>query len=951
MPGYPRAITQTSDGFLWIATESALVRFDGERFTKWTPPPSSRIAQASFATIAASGDGSLWIGSTVGLSRLRGNSFTEFEELSGQFVVTLAVASEGTVWAGTNGGRGNASLCSVALNTVRCHGQIGEFGRFILSLAEDGNGRIWVGASNGLWQIDAETQRVLRHDPVSDEIHSIAKDGDHMLVAASRALLQATPKGLRAAQGFRGDRIRPTTMLQDREGGLWVGTQDTGLLRIRNGLIERLDRTTGLSGNFVVSLFEDREGSVWIGTLNGLDRFRDVVAVRVSSTDGLPDDTVVSVLRARSGGIWIGTLRGLHRWREGRVEDPRVLRLPESASVGSLYEDRLGQLWVSTTAGLYLLERGAGPTAKIIEWTTHVHSMTEDVAGTLWLADQQRGLIAISGGRLRETIPWSQLGGVEALAIAGDPRGGVWLGLSTGGLARVEYGRITARLGVAEGVAPGRVNSLHVSRDGTLWVSAQGGLTRVSRERVETLVPGHGLPCGGVLWVVESRHDALWLSTTCGLITFSRSNFPTLSSSSADPPIRLFDASDGVLPYSELGGYGPKATVANDGAVWFATYDGVSFIDEDLVPPARRAPKAMIEQVTADLADYSPGEPLRFGHAVRDLRIAYTGISINAPETVVFRYRLDGRDSDWVDAGHRREAYYTDLAPGEYVFRVVSGVNYGPWSAVSGTLSFTVPRPFYRRTSVAVSLTAVCLLLLYGAYVYRVRRLAKSYQNLLEARLAERSLVAQDLHDTLLQGFISCSMHLRLMVKEIADPAMRAKLDALATRIGAVVEDGRQAIGGLKHNTVDDVSQALAREAAALRGPNKIDVRLTVLGTPVPLLPLVRDAVYRVGREALANAYLHAGPTRVEIEVAYGPSEFRLLVRDNGRGFRTLEAPSDHWGLRGMHECAEAIGAALEVRSRPSHGTEVVLVVPNARAWKRQTALAIWGSLSGRNRN
>jgi signal transduction histidine kinase/ligand-binding sensor domain-containing protein len=933
LPGYPRAMVQTPDGFLWVATESALGMFDGNTFTAWVPPAGARLAGAEYATLATSPDGSLWIGTTAGLARLRDGALTEYAELAGQFVVSLAVTDNGTVWAGTNGGQGRATLCAIETRGVRCYGQSGEFGRFILSVLEDRHGQLWVGASNGLWQVNPASPLAGTRTPAPREIHAIIEEDNGILVAANRGLTRREANGEQFVPVGSREIIRPTALLKDRNGGLWIGTQDEGLLRIRNGQVEQLAKANGLSGDFVVSLFEDRDGSLWVGTLNGLDRIRDVAAVRISTDEGLASDTVVSVHRSQDGGVWIGTLRGLNRWRSGVVTRyDGSLGGAGHASVGSLYEDSRRRLWVSSTTGLFLLASGFSGPARRIADTSYVHAITEDTAGTVWISDQQRGLIPLRGDQAGAAIGWAALGGSEARALAADRQGGIWLGFTTGGLAHFQNGQVSRRLDAKDGIAGGRIESLYVDDQGAVWVASQGGVSRVAGTQVDILTPRNGLPCGRALWIVEDANRSLWVNTSCGIVNLSREEFARFASGTdRTSSLRLFEARDGI-PSSDLGGYGPKATLAVDGTIWFATYDGAGVLDQRAIPPRPRAPHTIVERVTADRTEFPSSGPLKFERQVRDLQIDYAGVSLSAPEAVVFRYRLDGRDTQWIEAGHRRVAYYTDLPPGDYTFRVEAGTEHGSWSADTAFVAFSIPRAFYQTTSFVVLSTSAAILLLYGLYTVRVRQLAASYRIRLDERLAERSRVAQDLHDTLLQGFISCGIHLQVLVDEIKDASAHARLSAIVNRITKVVEEGRQAVAGLKSGVVDDVSEALAREAALLRGPQATDVRLTVLGVRAALKPIVRDVAYYIGREALANAYRHAMATQVEIEIVYGPSDFRLCVRDDGRGFRSTRAPSDHWGLRGMKERADSIGGTLVVRTRAGHGTEVTLTVTNAEA-------------------
>ena len=403
--------------------------------------------------------------------------------------------------------------------------------------------------------------------------------------------------------------------------------------------------------------------------------------------------------------------------------------------------------------------------------------------------------------------------------------------------------------------------------------------------------------------------------------------------------LAAYDASDGLPDHSDLGTFSPNVARAVDGKLWFVTYDGVAVIDPQHVPVNTLPPPVHVEQISADGVVHEGSQALDLPPAVRDLRIDYTALSLVAPEKVRFRYKLEGRDQDWIDAGTRRQAFYTDLPPNRYRFRVTAANNDGVWNEAGDILEFSILPTFYQTRSFKLAMLGCAVALLWGFYTVRLRRLSAQMNVRFEERLAERTRIAQDLHDTLLQGSLSASMQLHVLVTQVEDTNVRTKLERIVQRFSDMIEEGRRTVQDLRASprTADDLEQALAREAEDLRDVQNTEVRIAVQGRKQPLHPLIRDECYRIAREALANAFRHAHATRVDIDVEYASDQLQLRIRDNGRGIdpATLEqGRPGHWGLRGMRERAEHVGASLILQSRPNKGTEVELTVPGGLAFR-----------------
>ena len=936
--GYPRSIAQTRDGFLWLATDFGLQRFDGIRFALWEPPAGSSLPGIAVRLLATR-DGSLWIGMDQGLARWNHGVLSVYRELDDEYVYALAEDRDGAVWAGTNGLGGNARLCSIQGETVECDGDDGTLGRFVLSLHEDEAGALWVGAATGLWRWGTA---VPTRYPVADslsEINAFVDDGRGAIVVAMARqlarLVDGTLEPYRVDGGLQ--EVKPTSLLRDRHGGLWIGTQGNGLLHVHDRRTDRFRRDDGLSGDFVVDIFEDGEGNVWVATSGGLDRFRDIAVRRLSTGQGLSSNTVLSVLATTDGDVWVGTVGGLDRWSDGVVQRYAIPGIGAHEGVGSLFEDSRGRMWVSSLRGLFSVEPGATRPVRADVPTRFVHAFAEDAGGTLWISDSTSGLFGLRDDRVVEILPWSTLGGESARALFADPSGGLWLGFIGGGVSRLENGRVRETYTSADGLGAGEVTSIHDDREGALWVATEGGLSRIAGGRVDTLDASNGLPCAAVEWSIEDQTRALWLQMDCALVRVERDELDEwISDPASTVDLIVYDASDGAVSYADRGAYGPKVSRAADGRLWFASYDGVGGIDPRALPSNPVPPPVHIEQAVGDGVTYAPSSVARLPARVRDVRIEYTALSLGAPEKVAFRYRLEGRDEDWVEAGNRRQAFYTDLPPGSYRFQVVAANDRGLWNEEGAAWEFSIA-PAYHQTGVfrlaVVTSVLVSLTLLYRL---RLRRMAAQMHARLEERLHERARVAQALHDTLFQGFVSSSMQLHAVADEIADPGARSKLTLVLRRIGQVIEEARESVSGLRVPVDDDLERALVRDAEYFKGERQIDFRLAIKGRPRPLDPLARDAVYQISREALANTFRHAQARRVEVDIEYSRDELIVRVRDDGCGIAphiVEDGRSGHFGLSGMRERAERIGALLRLWSRVGAGTEVEIHMPAKTAF------------------
>jgi len=958
------SIAQTPDGYLWLGTEFGLLRFDGARSVAWHPPEGEQLPSSFVTALLAARDGSLWIGADKGLARWKDGKLTRYNDLGGQAVQSLLEDGEGKVWVG--GGAPTGRLCAIQSGSVQCWGEDGRFGSAVISLCQDRSGNLWAGATTGLWRWKPGPPKLYPMAGPAPEIYALI-EGDHgglliSMLSGIRQLVDGKVQGYPLPGVHR--QFRPSRLFRDRNGSLWIGTPDLGLLHTHQGRTDSFARADGLSGDFIYGLFEDREGSVWVATTGGLDRFRQFAIPTISTKQGLSNARVASVLAAGDGSVWLGTTDGLNRWNNGQVTiyRQRSSGLPDDA-VESLFQDDHGRIWVSTRRGIAYFENGRFIPVSAVPGGI-VHSIAEDSAGNLWINDQAQGLFHLIGGSVVERIPWPRLGREDvATTLLPDPvQGGLWLGFFQGGLSYFKNGQVRASYGGAEGLGEGGVSGLHLDRDGTLWAATAGGLSRVKDGRVATLTSRNGLPCDTVHWVIEDDDHSLWLGMACGLLRASRTELDAwVTDSRRVIQAPVFDSSDGVTSHAFSNGYNPGVAKSVDGRMWFVTGDGVSVIDPRHLPVNKIPPPVHVEEVKVDGKDWDASHGWRLPALTRDLEIHYTALSYVAPEKNRFKYKLEGHDSDWKDAGNERKASYNDLPPRKYRFRITASNNNGVWNEAGDSLDFSIAPAYYQTTWFRASCVAAFFALLWALYRYRLYQIAREFNARLEERVGERTRIARDFHDTTLQNFLGVLMKFSTVKHLIPErPDVQETLEGVCEQARQAIAEGRDVVQGLRSSMVvaNDLARAISTLGEGLvadhsshpAGENCPEFRVHVEGKSRDLPPLVRDEVYRIAGEALRNAFRHAQAKRIEVGIRYDQRQFRLCVLDDGKGIdqAVLSAGgrAGHHGLPGIHERAQLAGGKLSVRSQLDSGTEIELTIPAGLAYAK-TRVATQASSSG----
>ncbi len=957
----PNRITQTKDGYIWLGTDSGLVRFDGVRFVPRNTFPDASTATWPITAILAAKDGTLWIGTIGVIAHLIDGKLirTTFRGVATQ----LLEDEKGTIWFTRDKvDDGTGPICSIASGRLECYGGPELTLKFADSLSRSKDGGFWIGGSGGLcrwWPgqaADCHSSGALESLAGLVGVNAtLTSGGDGSLwVGAARAgtglgLMKLVHGQLEsfAAEGLEGSSLPVSSLLEHDNGSIWVGTLDKGLYRIRDGRAEHFGFADGLSSDTVTAIYQDREGTIWVCTSAGLDAFHPLPVSVFSARQGLPADDVQAVLPARDGTVWIGNLE-LSGIVGDRVAPPPSPALFRAKAVTSLLEDHAGRLWIGLNRTLNLFENGALKPITTSDGSDigPIEFIAEDSSNDVWAirAAAMSQIFRIRDGVVKEQPDRTRFG--VPTALAADPVTGMWFGYRDGAIGY--YNGNELKMFAADGVSKALVRGLLPESNGTLLAATSRGLLvqRASSRRL--LDVEHGLPCPVMRTVLRDAHGAVWLSASCGLVEIGAAELERWwADSDSKVESRLFGATDGW----RLGvpDFTPRASVGSDGRLWFATGKVAQVIDPGALGVRNPAPPVVIEAITADRVAFRLGHSLQLPPRTRDIELQYTALSFIVPQRIRFQVQLEGRDLAWRDVGTLRTALYSDLPPGRYRFRVKARNSDGVWNEAGASLDFEIPPLFYQTLWFIALCVFSGVLALYGFYLVRLRQVAASIRDRAAAKNAERERIARDLHDTLLQSTQALILRFQSAASRIpeGDPT-RDVLEKALHNADEVVAEGRDRVQDLRtsENAFLDLPQSLAAVGEELARDSPTRFRTLVEGQARALKPSVKEVAYRTGREALVNAFRHAQAGAIELHVIYGEADYRIRIRDDGKGI-DVSAPGagsrpGHWGLPGMRERAQAVGAKFEIWSRPGAGTEIELILPAIVAYEQRVRRFRW---------
>jgi signal transduction histidine kinase/ligand-binding sensor domain-containing protein len=933
-------ILQTSDRYLWLGTPSGLFRFDGMRFSD--APGAGRISLKTLWVTDLCEDHAhnLWIATNdAGLVRFRDGVAEQFgvpQGLPSEHVRSLLIDRNGDLWVATDGGvaRGGGGRTPF----VALRADYGLANSDVHALCEARDGSIWIGGEGNqlmFWDGSKFASRLLPSLAARGSVHALlgAMDGS-VWAGTTGGLVQIDgdrERRVTRAQGLADDSIE--CLAQSHEGVIWAGTRD-GISRLTGDDIESYRTRDGLSQSTVYTLCEDHEGGMWIGTKHGLNQFIDRRTIPLTASEGLPSNDTGPVIQDEAGTVWVGTLgKGLARY-DGRRCVPALSSregLPGETIV-ALADGGSGDLWVGTERGLCRVRDGrvaqSFTTAQGLP-SNVVTCLCFDQEGVLWVGTGA-GLAQFSGGRFAQPDGDANELQLPVVALVDGGAEGLVVATEEGPLFRCVGNQF--REFPLDGQPSLAVDALYFDREKVLWMGTQGnGLVKVENGLARRFTVKDGLYDDEVFGIIADEDDRLWMACSRGIFFVSRAE---LRGFTAGKIPRLtctpFSPTEAQRTVECQNSVQPVVWKMQDGSLWFSTIHGVIIIDPAHIRRVLPPPAVIVEDVQINGQDVNPTRIADVPPGQANLYFRYTALSYASPTRITFRYKLEGFDNDWIEAGSRREAFYTNLPPRKYAFRVSAANLDGPWSEAALPVAFTIEPHFYQTRSFIPAIVAVVALAAWVASRLRILQV-KARMN---AVLAERSRIARELHDTLIQGFSGVTMQMQGLAARLRASPERKTLEEIIQDAGHCLSEARRSVGGLRTpagsgpDPRSGLAAAVAQAARQLTETCDVRLSLQVAPTPGNLPADVEYNILRIAQEAITNAVRHSGAGTIAVTLAATSDRLSLTVHDDGAGFAANGSDQQqpgHYGLIGMRERATQIQGKLQVESAPGQGTTVRL--------------------------
>lgn len=927
--GEVRSITQDANGYLWLATEHGLVRFDGLRFatadlvTGSTPLPNSPTRAVYLAR-----DGALWVGYAEGhgLYRILDGEVREVHLKGGipAYVNVITESQDGTLLVGHDHGLirlVNGRWQELALLSVNPTVNV-------LDVMQDHRGVVWIATGSGLYRGDGE-----QFEPVT-EVSTLTK-----AISEDRTGRVWTTD---ESTGFRRADIvhrpypfeaRGMDLFHDSQGNLWVTTRGQGLWRVKHDaagpeppLLGRVTEQNGLASDENSAIFEDRSGNIWVASIQGLSRLAP------HKTTSVIDIGVVHALAVGSDGTaWAGTTRGLVKLDGVTPQSSGTVRNVSTSAVSAVHVARDGTVWAASD-GLYKLAAGRlqrvsaeGPRP------TRITSIDSDAEG-LWLCDELLGVVRLANGRFVRVAVGASAASARPVFLRVDDASRVWVAFRGGALIVIHSDGTFQEFGPQQGLSHRSIHTIYQDRQGEIWVGGTAGLSRLIGDRFETLSFKHEVRNWPVASVIDDDEGGLWIAFAFfGFIHAARED---AIRASADPSLslkyRLYNTAH-AAGYPDVF-YGGASARGADGALWFLMSRGVAMFDPRRFRDAVRGSELpRIEGISADERRFRAVNDVTLPARTSRLRIDYTVVNLSSPERIRFRYRLDGFDTAWVDGASQRQALYTNLPPGSYRFRVQASTNALIWNESESGWTFSIAPTFYQSRWFYALCIVGLLLGGVGAWRLRVRHIRKEFALV----FGERLRLSREIHDTLLQGMYGIALQLDVASDELRDRVspVSTYLRSIRRQIEDYIAEARRSISDLRSPMLDrrDLVSALREMGEGLTG-GKVSFSLKVTGMPRRCEPKLETQVLRIGHEAIINAVHHAQAKQVEVEIGFDRRLLRLQVTDDGQGLIGNEVETSvgaqHYGLVSMKERAAYAGGRCTIDSSPGAGVRVLAEFP-----------------------
>jgi ligand-binding sensor domain-containing protein/signal transduction histidine kinase len=924
--GRIQALAQTRDGYLWIGTAEGLLRFDGIRFVPVLTNDKQSLPQILGLTV--DNDGILWVrAGDTHLRQVQQDSISRPIAIGDRFlgIVTMAPANPSGIYA-TETRKSTLRLTKNHVEQLPIHSQA-----LLVSIAEATDRKLWVGTDRGLLSWTGGAPVSVSNPAVDQKINCL---------------------------------------LPDKGGRVWVGTDDGLAYWDGHELVPRPFSRLDLQHLQVLTMMQDRDANLWIGTSRGLLRASSSGADWVSTgphSDRIP---VTSLLQDREGDIWFGTGSTLERLETTPIVPVRLNDATMDRSFGPLYVDQQERIWFTDGPhGLSCMEHGTVHDVLSDDLSKdEVYSIDGD-GDTIWVGRRSGGLTRLRTSHgVFESKTWTTLDGLSqnsVYVVRVSSKETVWVGTLTGGLNRFADGQFT-HFDEKEGLPSDDVSAIELGSQGQVWIGTSGGVCKIEGRQCSPLYPGQQPAAKDVLSLFEDPSRGLWIGTSHGLFLASdrgqhrvplgtgaqprilglgldetgrlwiesdravMSAIPAELLESTNASIRSYGNDDGLQ--SNQGVHRSRSLITDgSGNMWITTAHELAIIGAKPTPLPIVIPH--VEEVTADgvLLDRNNAE---VPPGVKRLNFSFTGLDLHAPSRVRFRYRLDDFDKTWSDVVSDRGATYTNLAPGEYTFRLIASNESNSWNSEASIVRVVIEPGIWQRWSVRSILAVVFLLLAVFVYFTRTTFLLAQANILADERLSERTRIARDVHDTLLQGFISSLMHLHVAEKQIpSESPLKSRLTFVLEGMEKVIEEARLTVVGLRtpdsgHENLEGSLRDFFQEISDI---GSADLMLRSTGRPHRLKSAAYEDICAIAKEGILNALRHASAKTVHVTIAWGWLGLRLLVSDDGSGIDVAileNGRPQHWGLASMRERAKQLKARLNIESDSVSGTKITLSIP-----------------------
>lgn len=946
------SIVQARDGYLWLATRDGLARFDGVRFTVFGLEEGLRTVDVS--CLYEDRNGTLWVGTAGGgLSRWANGRIEPVGEpsrrLAGDDVACLAEDAEGRLWIGTSAGLAIReadqfiqveALAPLARTSIR-------------AVLAQRDGTMWIATrSQGLFEFKAGQLKAER-GPAGNELiqaYCLAEDAAGQVWASignGQVLCRQAGSWRVYNQSDGLPFAYVTTLVADRQGRVWAGSLDDGLYCFEEGRFHPIRTEHGLSANDIRSLLPDREGNLWVGTrTGGLNRLSQRKLVHVGSAQGLTNDFTRGLAQTADGVIWVATTGGgLYRGSPAGFAPFTGPIISFYAQAETVLATADGSLWWGGARGLLRWQDGAlTGTFTNAPWVRAaiISALCEDPRGGLWIGNSEGTVVRYEKGQFTPVPHRLARGPVTALVAS--TNGWLWVGSTGGGLRGLDTATDSVR-NFPDGLASQSIRTLYLDSAGVLWIgTAGGGLGRLRDGRIFSFTARHGLGANTVSQIVEDDYGHLWLGANRGILRVRKSELDDLARGAISflHP-RAYGLNDGMPAEECSGGFSPAGLKTREGLICFSTVRGLIFLDPHQQEEIAPSPTVLLEEVLVNGKPVPPpggsgggARQITVPPGGRELELRYTGLSYGSPEKVSFRYRLEGLEREWVEAGTRRAAYYSRVPPGDYVFRVIACNADGLWNETGATLALTL-EPYLWQTR---SFLAAVILLALGATAAILRLLERRrYRRqlaILETRHAverERLRIAQDMHDHI-GGMLTQVSQLSDLGLGAASPdtPVRAHLERIGVQSRAAVQALDEIIWATnpKNDNLPRFAEYVSRfadeffEASPVRCWQDMPADLPDL----PLRADLRHNIFLAIREAFHNVLKHSAAASLWLRLALSDGQVRIEIEDNGRGFdRDTVSPGGN-GLENMRSRLAECGGRMTLESAPGKGTKVQFAFP-----------------------